>query len=99
MHREIGFVGAVHAQHAEEMRVRSGKGAQAHQRDGDGKAGQAHELDQQARRLGPGIDDAAAGIDHRALGTLQQGDRLVDPARVGLGARAVGAVRRSRRLR
>jgi hypothetical protein len=32
MHRHIGFVGAVHAEHAEPMLVGSGEGAEPHQR-------------------------------------------------------------------
>ena len=34
LHRHVGFVGAVHAEHAEELRVGRRVGAQAHQRVG-----------------------------------------------------------------
>ena len=54
MHRQVGFVGAVHPEHAEELRIARRIGAEPHQRVGAGKAGQAHELDQRrGRRVGP----------------------------------------------
>jgi hypothetical protein len=83
VHGEIGLVGAVHAQHAEELRVRAREGAEAHERAGAGRAGHVHQLAQQAGGLRPGVDHAAAGIDDRALGP---GDHL-DRRRhlVGLG--------------
>ena len=43
VHREVGLVGAVHAEHAEELRVGGRIGAEPHQRRGDRKAGEAHE--------------------------------------------------------
>ena len=67
MHDVIGFPGAVHAQHAQPFRSRSRKRAQPHQGRGDGKAGQVHQFAQQLGGLRPGIDDAAAGIEHRPL--------------------------------
>ena len=48
VHRPVGFVGAVHAEHAEPLRIGGRKGAEAHQRRGDREAG---ELDQLAQQL------------------------------------------------
>ena len=44
-----------------------------------------------ADAAGPGVDHAAAGVDHRPLRRLQQRDRLGDLAGIGLGLRAVAA--------
>jgi hypothetical protein len=98
MHREIGFVGAVHAEHAEELRIVGRIGAQAHQSAGDGEAGFANEADQRGRCTISGIDDAAAAVDHRASGGFQQRHGLGDL----LGCRgrlwAVAAMRLARLL-
>ena len=51
MHGVIGFAGAVHAQHAQPLRRRRGKGAQPHQGRGDGKAGQRRQFAQALRWL------------------------------------------------
>ena len=48
--------------------------------------------EQQAARLGTGIDHAAAGVEHRALGLGHQLDRRLDRLDVGLHLRAVGLV-------
>ena len=53
VHREVGFVGAVHAEHAEPLRIGRREGAEPHQRRGDGKAGEPDQLAQQLRRPGP----------------------------------------------
>jgi hypothetical protein len=45
-HREVRLVGAVHAEHAEELRVGARVGAEPHQGRGDRESGQAHELAQ-----------------------------------------------------
>ncbi len=50
MHRHVGFVGAVHAEHAEPVLARRRIGAKAHQRRGDRDVGHRHELAQQLRR-------------------------------------------------
>ena len=39
VHRPIGFIGAVHPQHAQPLVGRCGEGTQAHQGGGDGRAG------------------------------------------------------------
>ena len=64
----VGLVGAVHAEHAEPLRIGRRIGAEPHQRRGDRKAGEPRELAQQVACLRAGIDDAAAGIDDRPLG-------------------------------
>ena len=49
VHRHVGFIGAVHAEHAEPVRVIGGEGAEAHQRRGQRRAGERLEL---AQKLG-----------------------------------------------
>ena len=92
IHRQVGFVGAVHAQHAEELLVRRRKRAEPHQGVGDGIARHVHELGEQLRRLRPGIDHAAAGVEDRLLGIGDQLDRLLDLCGVGLDLRAIALV-------
>ena len=58
VHRHVGFVGAVHAEHAEPLRIGRRIGAEPHQRRGDREAG---ELDQFAQQLACRL----AGIDRR----------------------------------
>ena len=48
---QVGLVGAVHAEHAEPLLVGGRIGAEPHQRRGDGKAGEPHELAQELARL------------------------------------------------
>ena len=50
VHREVGLVGAVHAEHADELRVRGRIGAEAHEGQRDREAGRAHQLGHQLRR-------------------------------------------------
>ena len=52
VHGEVGLVGAVHAEHAEPLLAGGREGAEPHQRRGDGKAGEPHQLAQQLARLG-----------------------------------------------
>ena len=92
MHGVVGLVGAVHAEHAQPLRIGGRIGAEAHQRRGDRKTGQVDELAQELGRARPGIDDAAAGIEERPLGLGDQLDRRRDGAGVALGARMVGLV-------
>ena len=83
LHRRDGGVVAVHARHAEAQRVVVGEGAPGHQRGDDVDVAQ---LGQLAQRLGrPGLEDAAAGVDDRALGAQDQLGRLADLAGVALG--------------
>ena len=92
MHRHVGLVSAVHAEHAEPIGARRRIGAQPHQGRGDRKARDLDQPTQQPGGLRPRIDDAAAGIDHRPLGRGQQRDRLADLHRIALDARGVGDV-------
>jgi len=91
LHRHVGFVRAVHAEHAEEFLVRGAIAAEAHQRVRDGIAEQIGELVQLARRIRE--DDAAARVDVRALRRQQQRDGLADLARVAFRDGVVRAQR------
>lgn len=62
MHRHIGFVGTVHAQHAEPVLAGSRIGAETHQRRGDREIGELDQFTQQTGCLRTRIDDAAAGV-------------------------------------
>jgi hypothetical protein len=91
LHRHVGFIGAVHAQHAEVLLVGRRISAQAHQRI-------RHRIAQGARKLyqalrGVGKDHPAAGIDHRPLGLQQHLHRLLDLTAMALDHRVVGAHR------
>ena len=76
VHRPVGFPGAVHAEHAEPLRIGRRIGAEPHQRRGDREAGELDQLAQQRAGVRAGIDDAAAGVEQRALGARHQLDRL-----------------------
>ncbi len=91
-HGPVGFVGAVHAEHAEPLLVGRGIGAQAHQRRRDREARKAHELAQQLAGLGAGIDDAAAGVENGTLGVGQQFHRLAHGRLLRLQLGTVGLV-------
>ena len=97
VHRHVGFVHAVHADHADRQFVGAGKTAQPHQRLRAGETGQAHQL---AERLGRGrtrIHHAAADIEERLLGLRHQLHRRRDRAGVGLGLRTIAFVALFRR--
>jgi hypothetical protein len=89
MHRHVGLVRAVHAQHAEPVLAAGRIGTEPHQRRGDRETGQFDQLAQQLARLRAGIDDAAAGIDDRPLGRAQQFHRLLDQILVARQTRLV----------
>ena len=91
LHGHVGFVRAVHAEHAEEFLVARAVAAQTHQRVGDRIAEQVGELVQFTRRVGE--DDAAAGVDVRTLRAQQQRHGLADLPRVALRDRVVRAQR------
>ena len=84
VHGQVGLVGAVHAEHADELRVRGREGAEAHQRQRDRVAGGADQLGELRAGRRAGVDDAAADIEDRPLGAGQQLGRLLDPRGVGL---------------
>ena len=89
MHRQIGFVSAVHAKHAKEMPVGCRQRAKPHQRQGGWPAGHMNKIGQQLRGARAGIDQAAAAIDHRTLGTDHHVDSSADGCRIGFGRRPV----------
>ena len=98
VHGHVGLVGAVHAQHAEPVLARGRIGAQPHQRGGDGKAAEVHQLAQQVAGLRAGIDDAAAGVEDRPLRARHHLHGGLDLVEVALQLRLVaGARRRLRR--
>ena len=92
VHRHIGFVEAVHADHADRQFVGAGKAAQAHQGLGAGKAGQVHQLGQRLGRRRPGIDHPAADIEERLPSIRHQLDRGRNRLQVRLGARPIALV-------
>ncbi len=74
---------AVHAGHAEVLRVAVGEGAARHQRGDDRDAGQGGQLRQLARRAG--ADHAAADVEHRTPRLADQPHGLLDLLGVGRG--------------
>ncbi len=92
VHREIGLVGAVHAEHAEPLRVGRGIGAEPHQRRRDRETGRTDQFAQQLAGLPAGIDHAAAGVEHRPLRRSHQLDRGVDLVGVALELRLITLV-------
>src|SRR5215469_14495075 len=83
MHCEIGFVSAVHADHAEEMRISSGKCPKPHQSQGAWCIGQPHELGKASTSFEPRIDQPAAAIEQGPLRAPDHLDRLAHPGRIG----------------
>ena len=92
MHRHVGLVGAVHAEHAEPVLARRRIGPEPHQRRGDRNARDLDQFAQQLRGFAAGIDDAAAGVDHRPLGGGEQRHRFANLRCVALDAWRVGDV-------
>ncbi len=82
LHGHVGRAGAMHAQHAQRLRMAGRQRTQAtqghHRGDGAGLDEVAQVLHRITQR------DAATGVDHRLLGRRQCGDRLGDG---GLGRR------------
>ncbi len=89
MHGEVGLVGAVHADHAEELPVGSRQGAESHQGQGRGEPGQMHELGVELAGAVARIDDAAAAIEERPLCRGDEPHRFADARRIGFELRAV----------
>ena len=92
MHCIVGFIGAVHAQHAEPVLARRRIGAKPHQRRGDGEVRQADELAQQRRGNRPRIDDAATRVEHRLLSGRHHRDGFADLVEITLHLRPIGLV-------
>ena len=57
-----------------------------------GIAGALHQGREALRRVGPRVDDTAAGVEERSLGARQQLDRALDRIGIGRALRPVGAV-------
>ena len=89
VHRHVGVVGAVHAEHVERERIGHRERAQAHEGLGDRDLGQVRQLAQ----LGRGVrgDRAAAHVEHRPLGPHHRAGRLLDLPGMPLVGRVVRA--------
>ena len=87
LHRHVGFKGAMHAQHAEELGIARGIGSQTHQGVGARVAEEVHQLTQFSRSLAE--DHATTAVDVRALGRHEQLHRLADLPAMPLANRAV----------
>ena len=90
VHGHVGFVGAVHAKHSEPVLAGCRIGAETHQCRGDRETGGFDQFAQQLRGFQPGIDDAAAAVDHRPLGGGEQRHGLADLRRIALHPRRIG---------
>ena len=88
VHRHVCFIGSVHAEHLDELRVGAGECAEAHQRVGDGKSGQPREFDEFL--MGATGNHPAAAVDDRTLGLRDQLGRPLDLSRMPLQGRLVG---------
>ena len=89
LHRHVGFIRAVHAEHAHELRVGRRITAESHQRVGAREIQHAHQLGELQGSIAQ--NHAAAGVDHRPLGRHQHLDGLPDLPRMSLDDRVVGA--------
>ena len=98
VHRPVGFPRAVHTEHAKPLRIGGRVGTKPHQRRRDRIAGKLDEFAQELARLRAGIDDAAAGVEHRTLRALHQLDGRLDLVDVALQPRLVALVRKFVRL-
>ena len=91
VHGQIGFVGAVHAQHPNELLIRSRVSPQPHQGVGNRHAGHPGELDQQLRGFWACVDDPAPSVDDRTLGLGQRLNSLLNLSEIALEPRLVGS--------
>jgi hypothetical protein len=83
LQRQHGRDRAVHAGHADVLRVRVGEGAARHQRGHHGRARELGQRQQLGRRTA--ADDAAADVQHGLLGLGDQRGRGLDLLAVRLG--------------
>ena len=88
VHGHVGLVGAVHPQHAEIVRVGGRHRAEPHECLGNGETGLLHQLAQLVG--GIALDDAAATVDHRALGLYHEIHGLANLLGMPLLHRPVG---------
>ena len=79
----------MHAEHPQPFVTRRRIAAKPHQGRGDGKACRLDQFAQQLRRRRAGVDDAAAGIENRALGGLDGGHQFGDLGHVAFDGRLV----------
>ena len=98
VHRPVRLPGAVHAEHAEPLRVGGGKCAKPHQGRGDREPGELDQFAQQVAGAAAGIDHAAATIKHRALGGRHHLHRALYCIGLALELRPIAAVMEFGRL-
>ena len=91
MHRQIGLIKPVHAQHAQPRAATCRISAKPHQRRGDRKAGCGDKFAQQIAGLGARVDHAAAGVEHRPLGGFHHLDHRRNRVAVAFDLRLVMA--------
>ena len=89
VHRQVRLVSAVHAEHAEELRVIAGIAAKPHQRCGNGQIEAARDFGQVFRRVIK--NDAATEIEHRSFGFFQRFQGAFDLSDVAFDGRLIGA--------
>ena len=87
VHRHVRGVAAVHARHADEVRMRARQSAQTHQRADRGSVGDFDEFAQFLVRLAE--QDAATGVDQRTLGFPEHLRGAPDLAAVAFGENLV----------
>ncbi len=97
--RHVGRVAAVHARHADEIRMRAGQAAQAHQR-ADRRGRRSSPRIARSSSCAPACDDAAARVDHGTLGFPDHLRRAPDLPGVAFGVNAIARQmnRRHRRV-
>ena len=93
VHRQIGFIGAVHAQHAEPLVRRRREGAQAHERGRNRATDPIRQFAQQYAGLRTAVDDAATCIEDWALCGRDHFDRFGYGSGIGLFSRAIAFMR------
>ncbi|MCY1428653.1 hypothetical protein D9M71_445440 [compost metagenome] len=76
VHRQVGGVTAVHAKHAEELAISTRIGTQAHQGIGNRHVEHLRNFGQRLRATAE--DDAATGVNDRALGCQEHFRRFAD---------------------
>ena len=80
----------MHAQHPNELLIRSRVGPQPHQGVGNRHAGHPGELDQQLRGFRACVDHPAPGVDDRTLGLRQRLNGFLHLSEIALEPRLVG---------
>ena len=98
VHRPIRFPGAVHAEHAEPLRIGGWKSAKPHQRRGDREAGELDQFAQQIAGAAAGIDHAAAGVKERTFGGRHHFHRALYLVRIALELGTIAAMSEFRRF-